>query len=187
MPATDDWFFALGRSVTTSVIVPTLADWGDEDRVLDLFRGKGGSARPLSVVVNRGRVFEDFMKGVPVTLVLVSDALVTALLDLQVTGWETYPIDFRTARGAVISGYQGLAITGRSGPIDRSRSHLRMRSRLKMGVFIDESSWDGSGMFMTEDRAAVLVRDWVAKKLAAASLSGVNVLHPSELSLGDST
>ena len=73
--------------------------------------------------------------------------------DHNFTGWSTYPIILHNKAGEVCPGYAGLSITGRCGPIDEGRGapvpeHLRKPGTPDlMGMYFDESTWDGSDFF----------------------------------------
>ena len=91
------------------------------------------------------------------TPLLVSDRVVTLLRDEGFTGWRTYAVDLVGHDGAPIPGYHGLAIHGRCGPIDDSKS-VQVPQQFPGGVFpvwigmyFDPDTWDGSDLFMSED------------------------------------
>src|SRR5262245_41585263 len=52
--------------------------------------------------------------------VIISDRVIGILKASDLSGWQTYPLDLFGKDGARISGYQGLAVHGRCGPIDNS-------------------------------------------------------------------
>lgn len=91
------------------------------------------------------------------TPLLVSDRVVTLLRDAGFTGWRTYPVDLVGHNSAPIPGYHGLAIHGRCGPIDDSKS-VQVSKQFPggvfpvwMGLYFDPDTWDGSDLFMSED------------------------------------
>jgi hypothetical protein len=93
------------------------------------------------------------------TPLLVSDRVMTLLRDAGFTGWRTYEVDLVGHDGTPIPGYHGLAIHGRCGPIDDSKS-VQVPKQYPGGVFpvwkgmyFDTASWDGSDLFMSEDRS----------------------------------
>jgi hypothetical protein len=90
------------------------------------------------------------------TSLLVSERVVTLLRDAGFTGWRTYAVDLVGYDGAPIPGYHGLAIHGRCGPIDDSKS-VQVPKQFPggvfpvwMGMYFDPDSWDGSDLFMSE-------------------------------------
>lgn len=88
---------------------------------------------------------------------MVSDRVVDLLRDVGFTGWRTYAVDLVGHDGAPIPGYHGLAIHGRCGPIDDSKS-VQVPKQFPGGMFpvwtgmyFDPDTWDGSDLFMSED------------------------------------
>ncbi|TWU09054.1 hypothetical protein CA54_42940 [Symmachiella macrocystis] len=73
-----------------------------------------------------------------------------------ITGWSTYPIELHNKAGEVYPGYAGLSITGRCGPIDVQGGEIEPGQKegrkfiRRIGLFFDESTWDGSDFFCPE-------------------------------------
>ena len=87
---------------------------------------------------------------------LLSDRIFECFAHHGFRGWSSFPILITGKDGLEISGYRGLVITGRCGPIDSSRSvHVTQppgvpggRDReVAMGLFFDPATWDGSQIF----------------------------------------
>ena len=88
---------------------------------------------------------------------LISERIFNAFVASGVTGWEGIPVDVRRADGHAVRGYYLFVVKGRSGPIDNARSvqvdRIRLvkgsqrLSKVWMGLFFDESTWDGSDVF----------------------------------------
>jgi hypothetical protein len=97
-----------------------------------------------------------------------------------VTGWTSYPVDLRGPSGSSIADYHLLAVHGRCGPIDFSRSEI-VRKKYPSGtfseyrgIFFDLESWDKSGIFMPEnDIGAVFVSE--AAKSVILKLENANL------------
>ena len=89
--------------------------------------------------------------------VLLSERLVAMLREQGFTGWDTYPVTLTDRRGARLPDYHGLSVQGRCGPIDPSRSTRISKEYpagpfpVARGVYFDESSWDGSDVFVSTD------------------------------------
>jgi hypothetical protein len=96
------------------------------------------------------------------------------------TGWRTYPVHLYAKDGARIPGYHGLAIHGRCGPLDDSRS-VQLDTIYPGGVFpkwyglyFDEETWDGSDLFMTSsEQAWIFVVEAVKRAFEKAKLTNV--------------
>ncbi len=88
------------------------------------------------------------------TMVIVSDSLIQLLRSHGFTGWSLYEVSVHDKQGQLLPGYSGLAITGRCGKIDYSRTIKVPRIRpagifpVGKGLFFDPESWDGSDLFM---------------------------------------
>lgn len=82
-----------------------------------------------------------------VAITLISDRVVDILTSHGFTGWTTYPVDLRGKHGESIPGCQGLAVRGRCGALDDSRSTKYDQTfpggvfPCWRGYFFPESSW----------------------------------------------
>ena len=91
---------------------------------------------------------------------LLSERIVMLLGECGFTGWKTYDVNLAGHDGMSISGYYGLAIYGRCGPIDNDQS-VKVPKQYPGGVFpvwkglyFDPKTWDGSDIFVPGDRGA---------------------------------
>ena len=86
--------------------------------------------------------------------VIVHGRVVDLLQENNLTGWRTYPVWVTDKKGKLHRKYSGLAITGRCGPIDLSRSVVVLSQYPAgwfphfLGHYFDDDSWDGSDLFM---------------------------------------
>jgi hypothetical protein len=119
---------------------------------------------------------------------IVSTRLVNAIR--QFRGWRTFPVCVYGKHGKRIPGYHGLAVIGRCGPIDNSRSVQQWRPpkavtgkpyRAWVGLYFDESSWDGSDIFMPECTALICVTEPVKESVTRARLTNVRLVALSEM------
>lgn len=133
-----------------------------------LFRRVGGS-RP-----------SDLISTTYSALFLLSERVIDALSAHSFTGWRSLPVVIHDGR-AELGGYHGLAITGRSGPFDDSRSQRTIlrppRGGTAMaglrGVTFDTDTWDGSDIFMPDGSTATLVVDAVRKALVRIKATNI--------------
>jgi hypothetical protein len=129
-----------------------------------------GRARPVEVIrTTMGIVF------------IISDSVVQLLRSHGFTGWSLYDVAVRDKRGQPLLGYSGLAVTGRCGNIDPSRSVQVPRIRpggifpVWKGLIFDPASWDGSDFFMpTGFVGFVFVVEAVKKALEQAKTRNVD-------------
>ena len=95
--------------------------------------------------------------------VLLSKGLAEELRRRGVAGWTTYPVDVTGRNGEELGEYCGLVVIGRCGPVDMERSETVSRSfpggmfPMRRGLFFEESSWDGSDIFMSSKEAFIFV------------------------------
>ena len=52
----------------------------------------------------------------------MSERVIAALRTASANGWSTYPARLEAEDGTEVTGYSGLIVTGRCGPIDNARS-----------------------------------------------------------------
>lgn len=125
----------------------------------------------------------DFIGTTYPAIVLVSDRVVRTLKESRFTGWKTYSVKAHDAKRKVLSGYQGLAVTGRCGPIDEARAE---RAILKpppggqaivgrRGFPLDLDTWDGSDLFMPEGTTLIVVVEPVKKALKKVGATNVRL------------
>jgi hypothetical protein len=115
------------------------------------------------------------------TMVVVSDSVVQLLRSHGFTGWSLYEVTVRDKQGQLVPGYNGLAITGRCGPIDYSRTVVVPRIRpagifpVGKGLLFDPDSWDGSDLFMPAENVGFkfMVED-VKKAFERAKIRNVS-------------
>ena len=134
---------------------------------------------------NIGKKFFDFNM-VTAELDLISEKVYTLLMDNNITGWKGIP--------AVIQGHEELkyyllTITGRCGPIDKSRTQIVDSTKLvynqtvkaNQGLFFPEESWDGSDMFVSEYVNYTFVTEKVKTLLMKNKVTNVEIINTKEL------
>lgn len=127
-------------------------------------RGEKTPREPVEVrwMMGRQRPFDIIHTGY-VEPLLVSDRVIGILKANGFSGWRTYAIDLLGKDGRRIPGYHGLAVHGRCGPIDDSRS-IEFKAIYPGGIFpawrglyFDPATWDGSDLFMPSDNWGVII------------------------------
>ncbi len=115
------------------------------------------------------------------TPVIVSDSVVQLLRSQGFTGWSLYDVSVRDKQGHLIPGYSGLAITGRCGRIDYTRTVVVPRVYpagifpIGKGLLFDPESWDGSDLFMPADNVGYkFMVDRVKKAFERAKIRNVS-------------
>ena len=195
-------FFELSTSKWTPPL-DRRALWFDAIEDIPAYRYFLGEVVPREPVVfkrQEGSLARDLMGGTAITNNLVSQAFIDALESNGITGWSTYPVRLFGKADQELPGYYGLAVTGRSGPADKSRSrvvrHRRADGSLvvrsdgsivkrRYGWFIDPETWDGMDLFVVGTTRAICVTVAAKEKLEAAGLTGLAWTANEEMFAGD--
>lgn len=115
----------------------------------------------------RGRTIpEPFVHLSLVAPVLFSEDVFHALRSCGATGWLSRSINLFGKDGVNIPGYSLLVVSGRCGNAQYNRSEKTFKSYpagdcpALRGLFFEESSWDGSDVFMCEsERQSIFVTE----------------------------
>jgi hypothetical protein len=100
-----------------------------------------------------------------------------------------YAIGKSHALSEMLAGYRGLAVTGHWGPILEDQAPFEPRptavpgkTRLaRIGLLFDVDSWDGSDLFMAEDRTAfILATERIHQAFLSAALTNFKFYRASE-------
>jgi hypothetical protein len=152
--------------------------WQPEQPVVLRQADKGGSTP------------KDLVGTESVDIKLFSDRAIDVLRNGHFTGWKTYPVELFDRNGRRIPGYRGLAVSGRSGPIDPKRSaqferisKLNPRRTIQVwrGLLFDPSSCDGSDMFQPMGTAFMLVTEPVKDAFEKAKITNVRFQKITEM------
>ena len=125
--------------------------WTDSAAYL---RGETTATEPIQIPwVEGARTPSDFVWAQHAPI--VHRRVVQLLREHGFTGWRTYSVDVTGKKGESYPDFQGLAIVGRCGAVDLSRSPVVVLQRPGgapvphfLGHYFQEDSWDGSDMFM---------------------------------------
>lgn len=159
----------------------------DPDKLL---RGELRPRHPIEFQPESGSKARDLIGETYATLQFVSEAFINALLEERVTGWGTYPVRLYDKAGLELPGYHGLAVTGRAGPIDHSKSRIELDppavptghpTYVERGIYFDHETWDGSDVFIPEGTRAVCVVERVKRALEKRKLTNLHFTPLSEL------
>ncbi|QDU56188.1 hypothetical protein Pan181_23930 [Aeoliella mucimassa] len=139
------------------------ADLADDTPEYELLRGEWTPEGPLCANWGMGTPEpEDIARGRTVTWFYLSPRVQEIFRNHHLTGWSTYPLALRNKAGEICPGYKGLSITGRCGPIDENKGALAPGESPddcfaeRVGIFFDESSWDGADFFYPTDGVRTL-------------------------------
>jgi hypothetical protein len=160
------------------------------DDVFELARGENLPTEPLEFERSSGGKPHDVIGTTYAVLYLISPKFQTVLEENGFTGWTTYPIRVFLSDGSELTGYRGLAITGRCGPIEDDLSERvilpppvstgKAMPGLR-GMCFKPESWDGSDVFTPEGFSAVYVGERVKEALEAAKITNIHLERLSEI------
>lgn len=119
-------------------------------------------------------------------LVILSERVLAVLEGF--TGWSSYPVRLLGKEGEEIAGYRGLAVHGRCGPIDTSKS-VQVHKEFPGGTFpiwrgllFEPDTWDGSDIFMPEgDFGFVFIRKVVKDTFTRARVRNISFARIDEI------
>lgn len=125
--------------------------------ILNLKKGELNPPVPVPYRYAGGKTIPEDFIWTATSGFIISDRIRELFVSCNFTGWKTYPISLYGKGGNLIDGYHGFAVTGRVGEIDFSRSKIvsippivvGKPNIVKMGIYFDESSWDGNDFFFT--------------------------------------
>lgn len=146
-----------------------------------LLRGNVVLTEPMKFVRSMGIRLGDIISTELAVIWLVSDKIVELFQREGITGWKTYPVELTGKGGVPVTGYHGLAVTGRCGPIDPRRSVLKTlpplvpggeERRVRLGLYFDMDTWDGSDIFVATNNNRVIVVERVKELLERNNIRG---------------
>lgn len=134
--------------------------------------------------MDEGTVANDYLGTSFPLIALLSDRFVEVLRAGGFTGWGTFPVTLTTQGGKAIDGYHGLAVRGRSGPIDGALSESIVlpppvpggaAEDGRRGLYFHPETWDGSDVFVPEGSGYVIVTEAVADAMRAAEVTNIDL------------
>ena len=157
------------------------SNWLSLEQAAALSRGELSLQHPLRLRAYMGGQVTDFLWSDLASLVVISRKVVELLRDRAFTGWATYPVEVYDRKGEPLVDYFGLAITGRAGKQDRTRSRILTKPapapggqpyQVYRGFYFDESQWDSSDIFLADGFKVVTLP--VQKAFKRARVSNVH-------------
>lgn len=138
---------------------------------------------PLKLRWAQGSRLVDISGTTSVFPLVISNRFVEFLEEHHVSGWTHFPIEIRDGMGVDVTGFFGLAVRGRCGPLQPERSQAVTRTTMSgdsmtqawIGYFVDEPSWDGSDVFVPVGTRLVFVVQRVADLLRGAGLTNLSL------------
>lgn len=162
------------------------------ERVNALARGEFVPDEPVALEISSGTQAADFIWNSHI-LAVASSRVVDILRRARFTGWKTFPVRIER-RQQEISGYDGLAITGRAGEIDEVKSRVRWsdpdeqgrRAILGMrGLYFDTAKWDGSDFFIVGQGISAEVTRRVVERFRHERVTNCRFTPVREVEFGE--
>ena len=148
---------------------------GNPKRLSLLTKGISAPTNALEFFRQDGNVPYDYISTSLVNVHLFSDRVFGCFRQHGFEGWKTFPAIVRGGDGFIMPAYQGLAVTGRCGPIDSSMSHQLPpqdvesadadASPVLIGLYFQLETWDGSHIFSPDGASHVFVVEEVKAAL----------------------
>ena len=148
-----------------------------------LLLGLDQPSAPVLFDHDSGSSLADLMGETHGVLSILSPKAVQVLQSSGATGFLTFAVVLRLPDGGTCSDYRVLAVTGRAGPLDRTRCRFVTQSpaaaggeatTAELGAYFDERSWDGCDIFVPESSAIVCVTRRVRDALETAKLRNLS-------------
>jgi hypothetical protein len=140
--------------------------------------------KEITFSASLGKKFFDFVLVSP-GLNLISEKVYKLLMDNNITGWKGIPTIIHKHEDLK---YYILTVTGRCGPLDRSKTQIVDSTKLihgqtvkaNQGLFFPEDSWDGSDMFVSEYVNFTFVTEKVKTILEKNKVTNVEIINTKE-------
>jgi hypothetical protein len=174
--------YYLAEALTPRAFRPGVVGHGDIgiELLRDCHRGQKRPISPLQLCWEEGSKLVDFTGTTSSLPKVVSRRMVSVLTEAAITGWSTFPLELRDRRGDLMEDFRGLAVLGKCGPLQLERSRVETRIgasgkpyKVKIGLFFDTSTWDGSDLFVPAETAHVLVIGKAKRALEEAKISNI--------------
>jgi hypothetical protein len=161
-----------------------------QHRAFELARAEFRPEGPIDYVRDEGHTPHDLIGTTDAAVTLVSSRLLAILDERKFSGWTTFRVQIFLDDGSTLGEYAGLAVTGRSGPIDDRFSKDVIQpppvpggqsGRALRGLCFEPESWDGHDIFTPEGYAGSFVVEAVKDALEEAAVSNVEFRRLSEI------
>lgn len=140
---------------------------------------------PLIFKHKYGTKLRDILDTGWVSIYLISNRLRSFLIDNKFKGWETFQIDLRARDNSKIEGYFGLAITGKCGSVDYTKSEILEKQLVQgapklrnyLGLHIGLEKWDGSDIFTPDKHLGIIVTNELREKIEKGKFTNIHFVN----------
>ena len=139
-----------------------------------------------------GRCYDMIDGNIP--MFLLSDRVIAALRQHNISGWKGYPAEVYDKRHNLVPGYTLLGITGRAGPFDDTTGETITKPprvpngpcwKARRGRYFDPTSWDGSDFFIPQDKWFVMATERVKAALSPLKTKNITLTPLLEFEIAE--
>jgi len=122
---------------------------------------------------------------------LFSSKIINLLLANNITGWKAYPAIIYDKKDNIIDGYSLFEVIGKCNAIDWNKSEKFKKqfvpnapfADMLRGIYPDLSTWDGSDIFMAEDKLFLFVTEKVKGVFTKNKITNVEIIKSTEFEI----
>lgn len=140
------------------------------DNILSIIRGECNLPDIVYCKKMSGNKKYDIVVGNHPAMLFISNKVVDLLLQENISGWQSKRAIIKIDEKEEILDYNLFVINGRCGKIDSNRSKLVQKPpivkggtirNVKIGLFFDETTWDGSDIFNPKNTGLIFIKEKV--------------------------
>lgn len=144
-----------------------------------VMKGTEPPKTPVPFVYYRGSREKGILFG-GISKCLIHESVIRVFKENQFTGWDTFPIEAYDKSNKKLEGYYGLFVKGRCGkiidswsPIEERPSPAGFMRPVKVGLYFEPDSWDGSDIFSPDGTTAIFVTKRVKETIERLKINTV--------------
>jgi|GEM_PF-2900617 len=153
-------------------------------------RGVVNLNSPINLKIPFGKEFDPILTNF--YMPTIHKSVVELFEKFGLTGWKVSPAILHLSKKLINEYYFAMSITGEVGPIQWEKSQLLKRETqpgmfwpYRLGLFFDESTWDGSDFFMSTDTTGLIIITEKAKDVILKSgTKNARITPIAEVELG---
>jgi hypothetical protein len=166
------------------------SDWVTSDFAYSLFRGTKYPDKAISLGGYMGGQEANFMWTDLVFMSVISSSIQTLLMQNDITGWKTYPVEVFDRKGMPLPEYHGFSVIGKECRRNRSRSQVLTKQAVPSGepfevykgMYFFEEDWDGSDIFLVQNNM-VVVTERVRNLFKKSKVTNVKLIPLAEVEM----
>lgn len=134
-------------------------------------------------------IWTDFLNANCFNQCVVSDRVINLLLDNNINGWQTFPVEIYDDKENYIGGYNGLSVVGRCHSLNFTQT-IKMEDdsfygSRHLGFPLDLTTWDGCDIFAYEDTCSTFMTQKVKNLFKKHKISNIKFEDITEVIIID--